>query len=83
MKTHDNAGNEDPEAMAAVTEMKTKMMDCLPTEWKKDIGGDRLVDQIVLGSDWVRVRVPVTFIHPVIPIREKHYPSEHFNTDPV
>ena len=49
LKTHDNAGNEDPEAMTAVTEMKNRMMDLIPTEWKKDIGGDRWVS--LLGSE--------------------------------
>eukprot|EP00435_Cladocopium_sp_Y103_P059965 s300_g21.t1 len=53
LKTGDNAGNEDPEAMTAVTEMKNRILDVLPGQWKKDIGGDRLVGQFVGETNFI------------------------------
>ena len=36
MKTCDTAGTEDPVAAAAVSEMKGKLMELIPSEWKQD-----------------------------------------------
>lgn len=36
LKTCDNTGAEDPLAAAAVSEMKDKLMELLPSEWKED-----------------------------------------------
>ena len=36
LKTCDGNGSEDPEAAAAVSEMKEKMMELVPGAWKED-----------------------------------------------
>ena len=38
MKTCDSSGCEDPVAAAAVNEMKTRLLDLLPPDWKEESG---------------------------------------------